>query len=863
MTVINLLTWEGYAVYRALQGKAIPSFRVWDNARSVGHSGGNYQKDRYFEAKVFDGSFCKEFSGYCRRNPTSGKQFLIEKSDGTLGATGTLSSLFSDKAAKKAYLNIDIEEYLQSIGWKSALPPAEHLARTKAAVQEVASLLRTSGIDTNFYRKMKAEENPSAAWLSLTSSFEMSIGELSEDINATDIPQTLASLAERLFSLSYSHRDLISGASGHSFFLGDRNWFALMFAHCFKPKVYQAIKRGQDLDKQQQETNSSNTSTNSFSLREIADTWDVFYIDAGMAAQTLGLPTPFTEQEVKAILEEAKDLSNGIQDYQELYPDIESHIDALYDVAVMANTSFKSVCSIAKSIGWSKENAADLGNLLAQRLTGDESLSQIYEKYADRIFEERLSQEQKDRFRHRSIYEIVQITGATNEEVAKARDQIGAVAPFSLSEANGISKLLLNQPLKIAYINKLQLTPIDYQVKEGSKPPHENVYDICAVTGSSFDEVSFIARDLGFKAPFTRSMADQIVQRLTGIPSIQTLYLAKLSNDDKETNTTTPQNAETALAVAPIATRQGNLQLQKEIATDYRRIPIFSPSKAEIPEGYLSLGNDKDDLEYALGNPNVAFRSYFNDLPLLDKKSWVEETLFVPAFNESLYAKLVVEYHRYSMTQLRDQRSEVMKHAERKGAGIGALLGLITGGGLMAPFMAMMGANLNKMTANNVDPSKPIEEFLPDPLILFMRDEGSYLANREAYQSASIKRRVCLHKKEKADGNIYWDVFPMILLQQQAIPAQVFKWEESYFLRPITAGLTQQDISELGYNPFKMRRSLSYHPKYDITVPSDFLTTSIVGPTIEKQPVIFKTGLREDRSFPHYYFDYPKEAQVF
>ena len=32
------------------------------------------------------------------------------------------------------------------------------------------------------------------------------------------------------------------------------------------------------------------------------------------------------------------------------------------------------------------------------------------------------------------------------------------------------------------------------------------------------------------------------------------------------------------------------------------------------------------------------------------------------------------------------------------------------------------------------------------------------------------------------------------------------------------------------------------------------------GDTIEKEPMIFKSSLREDKSFEHFYFDYPKDC---
>ena len=106
----------------------------------------------------------------------------------------------------------------------------------------------------------------------------------------------------------------------------------------------------------------------------------------------------------------------------------------------------------------------------------------------------------------------------------------------------------------------------------------------------------------------------------------------------------------------------------------------------------------------------------------------------------------------------------------------------------------------------------------------------------------------------------------MILMESQATPAQVFKWEDAYFLRPISAGLNDPNTdyqSKLGYNPVKYRKSFSYHPRFDIKPAAEVMVTKIVGDSIEKEPVIFNTELREDRSFNHCYFDFPKDTQIF
>ena len=59
----------------------------------------------------------------------------------------------------------------------------------------------------------------------------------------------------------------------------------------------------------------------------------------------------------------------------------------------------------------------------------------------------------------------------------------------------------------------------------------------------------------------------------------------------------------------------------------------FIPSYARTPEGFLSLGDDVKNLKFALNNPKISFRSFFNDLDFLIDGIWVEDTLYAPAFD--------------------------------------------------------------------------------------------------------------------------------------------------------------------------------------------------------------------------------------
>ena len=289
----------------------------------------------------------------------------------------------------------------------------------------------------------------------------------------------------------------------------------------------------------------------------------------------------------------------------------------------------------------------------------------------------------------------------------------------------------------------------------------------------------------------------------------------------------------------------------------------FIPSEAKIPIGFKSLGDEIKDLKFALQNPSISFRSFFNDCEYIKDGNWIEETLFCQAFDEELYCRLIKEYHRYSIAELNSMKVEELKKAERKGAGIGSLFGLLAGG-IMAPITAAMGANVGKMISNNIDERKPLKDFLPDPGLVFLKDQGSYISLSKTYKGSTTKRRICFKKNSLNNENIYFDLIPMIVFDNWVTPAQIFKLENSYYLRSISANYDLNNEFNLQYNPVKYRRSYSYSPRADIEKLSNSnIKTRIVGETIEKTPTIFYAWLRDDESFQHFYFDYATDGTIF
>ena len=100
----------------------------------------------------------------------------------------------------------------------------------------------------------------------------------------------------------------------------------------------------------------------------------------------------------------------------------------------------------------------------------------------------------------------------------------------------------------------------------------------------------------------------------------------------------------------------------------------FIPSYAQIPEGFLSLGDDVKNLKFALNNPKISFRSFFNDLEFINQGNWVEETLYTPAFDEALFCKMVKEEIRKNIALENEKRSEEINKASQRGMNIGAVI---------------------------------------------------------------------------------------------------------------------------------------------------------------------------------------------
>ncbi len=390
--------------------------------------------------------------------------------------------------------------------------------------------------------------------------------------------------------------------------------------------------------------------------------------------------------------------------------------------------------------------------------------------------------------------------------------------------------------------------------------------NVSSIFSCSIDKLSQISKGLNNELWFTDMFNFSFRERfLKNIYSLDEEEVTNNSNN-KEAKVEIIKSGEIEVVNADIQeTQKRNSTLDDLYKNDNQNKLKFIPSEAKIPIGFKSFGDKIKDLEFALQNPSISFRSFLIDCEYIKDGNWIEETLYCKAFDEGLYCQLIREYHRYSIAELNSMKAEEMKKAERKGAGIGGLFGLLTGG-LMAPITAAMGANVGKMISNNVDERKPLKDFLPEPGLVFLKDQGSYLSLKKTYAGANTKRRICLKQNSLNNENIYFDLIPMIVFDNWVTPAQIFKLENDYYFRPISANYDINNEFNLQYNPIKYRRSYSYDPRpqKDIEKLANIkVKTRIVGETIEKTPTIFHAWLRDDESFQHFYFDYSTDGTIF
>ena len=115
MSILNIYNWKDYAVFRALQSKAIPSHYAWDYSRGINDRfKGNYynENEQFFEEELFTHKSLQFTSNQESAFHGSGMygDRAIPKVDGTLGMSVGVGDFFSGKSTSAAELYFSTEK---------------------------------------------------------------------------------------------------------------------------------------------------------------------------------------------------------------------------------------------------------------------------------------------------------------------------------------------------------------------------------------------------------------------------------------------------------------------------------------------------------------------------------------------------------------------------------------------------------------------------------------------------------------------------------------------------------------------------------------------------------------------------------
>ena len=273
-------------------------------------------------------------------------------------------------------------------------------------------------------------------------------------------------------------------------------------------------------------------------------------------------------------------------------------------------------------------------------------------------------------------------------------------------------------------------------------------------------------------------------------------------------------------------------------------VPKFTASQAEVSSSFESLGTYENDLLCALNNASKYFQSFFNDLEPISSAGINDDVVGINCFDEALYCALVKEMHRYTLAEVSANQDELAKSNAGLGAIAGSLLGVITGN-IFAPFIG------HSYAKNMTDRSKRIEEFLPDPNLLFNQDPNSYLAWSRGQVTAPRLRRLIFDRQLSSDGKVYFRLLPAIVTADSVYPIQLFKVDNStYFYRPMAAGI---DREQANYDAIKIQRKY-FHIRAEGEVSQTNLNLKVYGRDIEEYNA--KVYRFSGQSLDYYYIDF-------
>lgn len=319
---------------------------------------------------------------------------------------------------------------------------------------------------------------------------------------------------------------------------------------------------------------------------------------------------------------------------------------------------------------------------------------------------------------------------------------------------------------------------------------------------SKGQQYASICSGLGFSLPINRPPYwpfEYFVDIETGIDSEQnaTLPIVKTISSQQQRSTSNIVKSDSNAIAASTASviSSGAIEIPSG------SVPVFQPSLAEIPKAFHENDSAEEELQYAIANSPLYFQSFYNDLCPLTSKGIDDDIISANCFDEGMYCALVKEMHRYTLAEVGANQDQIAKSNAGLGAMVGSFLGLITGN-IFAPFL---GHTYGK---NMTDRSRRIEEFLPDPVLLFNQDPNSFSSWLRGQVSAPRLRRLIIDRQADGDSKVYFRLIPAIVTADSVYPIQLFKLaRSSYFYRPLAAGIGDEDgRKQPHYDPIKIQR---------------------------------------------------------
>lgn len=367
-----------------------------------------------------------------------------------------------------------------------------------------------------------------------------------------------------------------------------------------------------------------------------------------------------------------------------------------------------------------------------------------------------------------------------------------------------------------------------------------NVYsvaDLCGLTHRSFDEVWNAAKSIGRNnPPFDSFNANQICIYLTGT-GIDVLERSSSSYSSGVVS----EPAETISAPSASIyndTRSGEL-------------PQLVPSRAEIPSGLQCIPEGIEGLKFCLANSSTAIQSFFNVLPVAgfagNEVYLNDDSMLVQPFDELLYCQIIKENHKYALAELYDQRADVAEERGQRFRRWGILGGIF----LLNPLVPFMAYAQGRASAPR---GSKLEELIPDPQLQFLQDRNSFLAMTQASGVLPRLRRMIFHKVDDPSGT-YYRIVPAVITQDSVIPCQVFSFNSTCFLRPVSAGI---ESNQGNYEARRIHRQY-YHPRVGGTSIDTGERILIKGKDIDDQRFKVFQFSSDTRDLTYFYVDYPAD----